>query len=182
MGMRMFKLNRRQQDSSTFIADHILAFYMILRDNFGKSFCREQILFAAGLMDVFVYLEKGLLTPKEIARAVLLAKRGECALNGKKIAHVKGSVHESASGYAPDEQELLLNFIMQIECEIMAVERKTIDEKSILRFINSRKELLRESVQRGLSEGKEHKFYEPLSEQAKIWFLEENMNKVVSDL
>jgi len=177
----MFNLNHRQQDSRTCIADHVMAFYMILRDNFGKSFRREQILFAAGLMDVFVYLEKGLITPNEIARAVLLAKRGECALSGKKIAHANRS-GDDMSDYDPGEEELLLNFIMQIECEIMAVEKNNSNVKSILMFVNSRKGLLRRSVRKGLIEGTEHKFYEPLSEQAKIWFSEKNLNKVVSDL
>ncbi len=175
--MRFFNFFR-WKENRVFIADNVLAFYMILRDNFGDSFTREQIIFATGLMDVYVYLEKGLITPVDIARAVGLAKLGECAVHGKKIAHARTRDDEDMSGYDPDEEELLVNFIMQIECIIMAVKRKR--RIAILKAVLSRKDIIRECARKGLQEGERHKFYAPLSEQAKNWFTMESMNKIVT--
>ena len=81
------------------------------------------------------------------------------------------------SGYAPDENELLTNFIMQIECVIMTEKRA--NPTTIVQVVNSKKDKIRECVDRGLAEGKNHKFYEPLEAQAKEWFLGPTMNKTI---
>ena len=174
--IRQFMLRRKGYD--TLIADNVLAFYMILRDNYGGEFRREQILYAAGLMDVFAYLDRGLITPHEVARAVVLAGRGECALRGKKVVHAKRHDDDDMSDYFPDEEELLLNFIMQIECLIIAVKRRR-SRVAILKIVQGRKGLLRDCVREGLLKGEGHVFYGPLTERAKAWFSSENMNTIV---
>ena len=172
-------LFKKRQDNYTLIADNVLAFYMILRDNFSKSFRNEQLLFAAGLMDVIIYMEQGTITPNEVAKAVYLAKHGECALKGKKITHAKRYEDDDMSDYDPDEEELLVNFIMQIECVIMSVKKRG-NSTAVLVMVNNKKDLIKETVEKGLKEGRDHKFYAPLEEQAKNWFTERTMNKAVS--
>ena len=172
-------LFKKRQDNYTLVADNIVAFYMILRDNFSKSFRKEQLMFAAGLMDVIIYLQNGSITPNEIARAVYLAKHGEIALKGRKLVHARRSEDGDMSDYAPTEEELLVNFTLQIECLIMSVKKRG-NMGTVLLVVNKKKDLIRDTILNGLKEGKDHKFYAPLEEQAKEWFTERTMNKAVS--
>ena len=171
-------LFKKRQDNYTLIADNVVAFYMILRDNFSQSYNMEQLLFATGLMDTFLYLDKGKLTPNDSSRAVYYAKRGECAIKGNKLVHAREN-EEDMADYNPDETELLVNFIMQLECEMMTSDRRG-NPGGLINVIYSKKDVIRETVEKGLEAGKDHKFYAALEDQAKEWFFDKNMNRMVS--
>lgn len=172
-------LFKRRQDNFTLIADNVIAFYMVLRDNFQKSFRREQILFAAGLMDIIMYLEQGTIAPNEIAKAVFVAKKGEISMGGRKITHARKSEDEDMSKYDPNEEELLVNFIMQLECVIMSIKRRG-NPGLVLNVVSSKKDVIEKTVKEGLAQGKDHKFYAGIEQQAKEWFVEPNMSRAVS--
>jgi len=174
-------LFKKRQDNITLIADNVCAFYMILKDHFAKQYKTEQIMFAAGIMDIYIYMEKGILSPNEVARSIFHAKKGEISLKGKKIVHARKEEGEDMSAYSPDETELLVNFIMQLECEIMSAGGKAPGGATLL-SINQKKDVIRDTVDKALAEGKNHKFYAPLEKQALDWFVEKNMTKVISKL
>ena len=174
-------LFKKRQDNFSLIADNVAAFYMILRDNFAGKYKTEQLMFAAGIMDIYIYMEKGILSPNEVARSLFYAKKGECNIKGKKVVHARENEEDDMSAYDPDENELFLNFVMQLECEIMSRGAKGSGSATVL-LVAKKKDLIRETLEKAFSEGKDHKFYAPLEKQALEWFGEKNMQTVISKL
>ena len=173
-------LFKKRQDDFTLIADNVLAFYLIMRENYASAFDTDQLLFGACMMDIFAYLQNGTLTPRDAGRAVYFGKRGELSVGGKKMVHVDLPEGGDAADYAPDEKELVINVIMQLECVIMSVAKRRTDPLRILAVVDSKKDLIRETVSKGLEEGKNHKFYAALEDQVKLWMEEKTFNNMVA--
>ena len=174
-------LFKKRQDNYTLIADNVVAFYMILKDHFGNQYKTEQLMFAAGIMDIYIYMEKGKLSPNDVARSIFYGKKGECNVKGKKVVHARRFEEDDLSDYNPDENELLLNFVMQLECEILVADAKLSGGAAVL-TVSKKKDVIRETLEKGLAAGKEHKFYADLEKQALDWFVEKNMKTVISKL
>ena len=172
-------LFRKRQDEFSLIADNVLAFYMIMKDNYASAFDTDQLLFGACMMDIFAYLQNGSLTPRDAGRAVYFGHRGELSVGGKKMKHIDLPEEETAD-YSPDEEELLVNVIMQLECVIMSVAKRRTNPLRILASVDSKKELICETVSKGLEAGKNHKFYSILEEQVKNWMDEKIFNNMVA--
>lgn len=173
-------LFKKRQDDFTLIADNVLAFYLIMKNNYASAFDTDQLLFGACMMDIFAYLQNGTLTPRDAGRAVYFGRRGEMSVGGKKMAHIEMPEGEDAANYSPDEKELVLNVILQLECVIMSVSKRRTNPLRILAVVDSKKDEIREVVNKGLEEGKNHKFYSMLEDQVKLWMEEKTFNNMVA--
>lgn len=154
-------------DNFSLIAMNMTWIHYLLKQNCSNFFPKEeQRIVVSGLIDVLYYYQSGKIKFDEILLALRLAKVGRCYLCGKEIIHEENTNQVALHVGVKEVENLLLNFILQIECLIFFADE---DIKGLPMFKNkikfeiaeiivnsvvSRKENLSQSIKQAISEAK----------------------------
>ena len=132
------------KDNFELIALNIKTIHYILAEKHAKLFKNQKHIFImCGAIDGVNYLTQNEITIKQLEGSYLRAKSGICSLGSVKISHEEG-----VKTFFIGAENLLLNFILQLECLLfyvdtpqMATDRivnAVINKKSdIAEFLNS---------------------------------------------
>jgi len=123
-------------DNFEYIAMNITYIYNLLKNKFADRFSDEDsLLLASGIIDTLVYIQEGSISIEDIKNGLVAAKIGKC-----RIGHILVSHEEDVKTFFTGPKDTLLNFTMQIECMIFAVDEQSMSEKRIISTVITKKD------------------------------------------
>ena len=134
---------RNRKDNFTLITKNITLIYEILKQKHRNSFQDEEsLLVTCGTLNLITYLNEKSITSKDIDLALTLASLGECSLGLIRTSHIT-----TKGFFLAESKDLLLNFIMQIECLIFYADNQTVSAKDIMNTVISKKNYIKKIIE-----------------------------------
>ena len=136
----IFSSIRNKKDNFTIITKNITLIYEILKQKYRNSFQDEKsLLITCGAIDLVAYLNEKSISNKNIELAFTLANLGECGVGLIHRSHISTTEHFLTKS----KKDLLLNFIMQIECLIFYADNKMMPADDIIHAVISKKNYIK---------------------------------------
>jgi hypothetical protein len=137
-------------DNYKYIAMNVAQIYHLLSTDYAYLFKEEKVLLkTCGVIDTILYLQEGTITIEGIDNAILIASHGKCALPLAEETHEsKKDVTEAGLFFGVQQvDDLLLNFTMQLECQIFRAESSfSISDEVIIKSVISKKKVIKKTI------------------------------------
>ena len=152
------------------VAKNVTSIYCIINDHAETSLWKEEHkLFAAALIDASVYLKRGVLSAKDIARVVSLGK------NGIITSFPVRRIFDASLFNGTDA---LVHIIMQLTIVLYNVD-SNLDSTFLVESIVSAKDLISHSSDAVIAEGEYGIMYQDLQEYVSSTLVDENFKNIV---
>ncbi|MDP8246521.1 MAG: hypothetical protein P9M00_00115 [Candidatus Tritonobacter lacicola] len=134
---------KQPADNFEYIAMNLAFIFHLLKKNHGNRVSSESdLLLISGVIDMIKYLQEGSITVEDIRNGLMASKQDRCRLGPTTIQHENGTRSMFVGVEDP-----LLNFTIQIEAMIFAVDKPGMDAKRIINAVLSKKADIQRTLQ-----------------------------------
>jgi len=126
---------RQPADNFEYIAMNLAFIFHLLKKNHSNRVSSEaDLLLATGVIDMIVYLQDGSISVEDIRNGLMVSKQGICRLRPTTVQHENGT-----QAMFVGVEDSLLNFTIQVEAMIFAVDEPSMGSKRIINAVLNKK-------------------------------------------